>query len=147
MAYCKYKAYANIRETSFYSPGAGLASVFSACKTTIRLHATRSIMLLVVIVALIATTAFYRQAKLAGVHPGKAASVPFIAAGLLLAVAYVASLAITKFAFAVNASSNAINSMQFMLNAFVLAAYLMLIRRNWLVLTSAPTPDGGMPDD
>tara|TARA_R110002073_G_scaffold335442_2_gene527418 strand:- start:2556 stop:2861 length:306 start_codon:yes stop_codon:yes gene_type:complete len=101
-------------------------------------------MLLIVIVALIATTAFCRQAKLVGVHPGKAASVPFIAAGLLLAVAYVASLAITKFAVAVNASSNA---MQFMLNAFVLAAYMMLIRRNWLVLTSAPTPDGGMPDD
>tara|TARA_R110002167_G_scaffold265016_1_gene471692 strand:- start:228 stop:539 length:312 start_codon:yes stop_codon:yes gene_type:complete len=102
-------------------------------------------MLLIVIIALIATTAFYRQARLAGVHPGKAASVPFIAAGLLLAVAYVASLGITKFAVAVNASINAMNSMQFMLNAFVLAAYLMLIRRNWLVLTSAPTPDGSKP--
>ena len=104
-------------------------------------------MLLIVIVSLIATTAFYREAKLAGVHPGKAASVPFIAAGLLLAVAYVASLAITKFAVAVNASSNVMNSMQFMLNAFVLAAYLMLIRRNWVVLTNAPTPDSSIHVD
>lgn len=94
-------------------------------------------MLLILIVALIATTAFYRQAKRAGVHPGKAASVPFIAAGIILAGAYLASLGIAQIAIAVGASEFTVNAVNLMLNLFLLLAYLALIARNWRMLVKA----------
>ncbi|TVQ00728.1 MAG: hypothetical protein EA381_06885 [Planctomycetaceae bacterium] len=75
-------------------------------------------MLLIVIVAFIATTAFYRQAKLVGVHPGKAASIPFVTAGILLAVAYVTSLALTHIAVAVGASGITLTSIMIILRRF-----------------------------
>lgn len=93
-------------------------------------------MLLIVIVALIATTAFYRQAKLVGVHPGKAASIPFIAAGIILALTYVGSVVLTKFMLAADGSKFTVGAIRFMFHAFVFVAYLMLIRRNWLALTA-----------
>ncbi|MGN6546808.1 MAG: hypothetical protein ACTHK7_17260 [Aureliella sp.] len=94
-------------------------------------------MLLILIVALIATTAFYRQAKRAGVHPGKAASVPFIAAGIVLAAAYLASLGIAKIAMAVGASEFTVSAVNLMLNLFMLLTYLALIGRNWRALVKA----------
>lgn len=102
-------------------------------------------MLLIVIVALITTGAFYRRAKLVGVHPGKAASVPFMAAGIALALAYLASLAIARIAVATHASAFTLNAVNIMLNVFVLLAYLTLIQRNWLAL--AKPPDGGLKDE
>ena len=95
-------------------------------------------MLLIVIVALITTSAFYRRAKLMGIHPGKFASIPFIAAGVILAIAYVGSLAIAQLAVSVDAASNTSHAVHFMLNLFLLALYLMLIRRIWTALTNAP---------
>lgn len=94
-------------------------------------------MLLILIVALFATTAFYRQAKRAGVHPGKAASVPFIAAGVMLAVAYLAARALAQIAIAINASDFTWNAVNLLLNVFMVLAYLAVIRRNWLALLKA----------
>lgn len=94
-------------------------------------------MYLIAIVALIATSAFYCRAKCAGLHPGKAASVPFIAAGILFGCAYLASIGIAKIATATNASPFTVNAVEFMLNVFLLLAYLMVIRKNWIALVRA----------
>jgi ATP/ADP translocase len=95
-------------------------------------------MYVIAIVALVATTAFYRQAKRVGLHPGKAASIPFIAAGIVLGCAYLASLGIAKIGNAANASAFTLALVNFMQNVFLLLAYLTLIRRNWLALLRTP---------
>ena len=95
-------------------------------------------MLLIVIVAFIATTAFYRQAKLIGVQPGKAASLPFVGAGICLLIAYLAGPVILRLANNYHASSATIDSIQWMLSGFVLLAYLAWIRRTWLSLKRVP---------
>ena len=97
--------------------------------------------LLIVIVALIATTAFYRQAKSVNVHPGKAASVPFIAAGLFLAVGHLASFGLNELAIRTNASPGTLSMMWLMLHAFLVIAYLLLIRCNWIALTKSVRSD------
>ncbi len=53
-------------------------------------------MLLLLIIALIATPAFFRQAKSIGIHPGKVACIPFVAAGMLLVFGNLAALAIAE---------------------------------------------------
>ena len=94
-------------------------------------------MLLIVIVALIATGAFYRRAKHIGIHPGKAASIPFIAAGIALLIAYLASLGIARLAGAAQASPFTVRVVVIMLNLFVLLAYMTVIRRNWAAMEQA----------
>lgn len=93
-------------------------------------------MLLILIVALISTTAFYRQAKAVNVHPGKAASVPFIAAGLFLIAGWCISFALNAFATRVEISPASVRMMGLMANVFLVLAYLLLIRRNWFALTA-----------
>lgn len=103
-------------------------------------------MLLIVIVALVAITAFYRQAKRAGVPPGRAASVPFFAAGAVTAIAYLASWGIAKSGVAEGLSDFAMNTVGFMLQTFLLLAYLTLIRRNWEALVQASATNEGQRD-
>lgn len=94
-------------------------------------------MLLVLIIALIATAAFYRQAKAVNVHPGKAASVPFLAAGLILIAEYCTSFLLNTFAAWAGADTATVRVTAFMANVFLLLAYLLLISRNWRSLTTA----------
>ncbi|GAA5504637.1 hypothetical protein Rcae01_00076 [Novipirellula caenicola] len=98
-------------------------------------------MLLIVILAFIATTAFYRQAKAVNVHPGKAASIPFSAAGLFLIAGYCNSFTLNTFATWVDVAPAIVHIMAFMANLFLTLAYLLLIRRNWLVLTTGGNTD------
>lgn len=93
------------------------------------------------ILALIATTAFYRQAKVLNAHPGRAASVPFVAAGLFLIVGYFTSFALSKLAAWSGVGPGTVRIMAFMADLFLILAYLLLIRRNWLALTSPSHPD------
>ena len=95
-------------------------------------------MLLIVVVAFIATMAFYRQAKRIGVHPGKAASLPFLGTGILLIAANLVWLFILRLANDLHASPLTVNAIQWMLSGFVLLGYLAWIRRNWLSLNRKP---------
>jgi len=97
--------------------------------------------LLIVILAMIATTAFFRQAKAVNVHPGKAASVPFVAAGLTLIAGYCTSFALNTLAAWVDVAPATVRMMAFMANLFLLLAYLLLISRNWGALTTAAHTD------
>lgn len=93
-------------------------------------------MLVLVIVALVATTAFYRQARIVNVSPGKAASVPFVAAGLFLIASYCTSLGLGSFTAWSGISPAIARSIAYMANAFYILAYLALIRRNWQALNA-----------
>lgn len=88
------------------------------------------------IVALVATTAFYRQAQAVNAHPGKAASVPFMAAGLFLIVGYCISYALRTFAAWADVAPATVRMITIMADVFFTLAYLQLIRRNWLALTA-----------
>lgn len=98
-------------------------------------------MLLIVIVALIATSAFYRQAKAVNAHPGKAASIPFIAAGLFLIAGYCVSIALNAIATRVNVGASTVGVIAFTANVLLVLAYLLLIRRNWTALTAPANMD------
>lgn len=98
-------------------------------------------MLLVVIVAFIATVGFFRRAKEIGIHPGKAASVPFIAAGAMLAVTYLSAFAIGRLFSATNVSVETARWFGFAMDWFLALAYLLFIKRNWDTLSFAKSRD------
>lgn len=93
-------------------------------------------MLLLLIIALIATPAFFRQAKSLGIHPGKVASIPFVAAGMLLVFGNLAALAIAEVSRSAGASDSRVYAIGMMMNVFLILAYLALIRRCWIAMDS-----------
>lgn len=95
-------------------------------------------MLLLLIIALIATPAFFRQAKSMGLHPGKVASIPFVAAGTLLVFGNLAAMAIAEVSRRAGVSESMVYTIGMMLNVFLILAYLALIRRYWIALDSFP---------
>ncbi len=98
-------------------------------------------MLLIVIVAFVATVGFFRRAKQIGIYPGKAASVPFIAAGAMLGVTYLCAVVIGRLFSVVNVSLEIAKWLGFAMEWFLVLAYLFFIKRNWDMLTSANCRD------
>ena len=92
-------------------------------------------MWLLLIVAFLSTSAFYRSAKSAGLHPDRAASTPFLLLGALLILSHITYPLLSRFLeYAVNSGS--VNSL--ILTGFRLAlglAYIALLARNWLALS------------
>ena len=101
------------------------------------------LLVIVVIVAFIATTAFYAKAKRLGLHPGRAGMLPFIALGLFLIFSFVANVAISQMLTYAQPSETIERSIWLMFNAFILLSYLMFIRKNWhaLLARSSVLPD------
>jgi hypothetical protein len=95
-------------------------------------------MLILLIIALIATPAFFRQAKSIGIHPGKVASIPFVAAGVLLVFGNLAALAIAEVSRRAGASESTVFLIGMMMNLFLILAYLALIRRCWTAIERFP---------
>ena len=95
-------------------------------------------MLLLSIVAFFATTAFYSAAKRRGLHPGRAAMLPFVVLGILLIFAYFGELLLTKLLMMVETSQSTDFAISFGFNLFLLCTYLAFIRKNWVVLNSHP---------
>ncbi|PHQ34458.1 hypothetical protein [Rhodopirellula bahusiensis] len=93
-------------------------------------------MLFLVIVAFVATTAFYAKARRSGLQPGRAAMMPFIVLGLFMVFAFFAGVAISQVVSLTQASNFTENAIRFMLNAFLIVGYLAFIRRNWSSLLS-----------
>jgi hypothetical protein len=91
-------------------------------------------MLLILIIALIATPAFFRQAKCMGIRPGKVACIPFVAAGMLLVIANLTALAISEVSRRASVSDSTVFAIEMMMNVFLILAYLALIRRCWMVM-------------
>ena len=95
-------------------------------------------MLLLTIVAFLATTAFYSAAKHCGLQPGRAAMLPFVVLGILLIFAYFGELLLTKLLMMVETSQSTDFAISFGFNLFLLCTYLAFIRKNWVVLNSHP---------
>ena len=95
-------------------------------------------MLLISIVAFFATTAFYSAAMRRGLHPGRAAMLPFVVLGVLLIFAYFGELLLTKLLMMVETSQSTDFAISFGFNLFLLCTYLAFIRKNWVVLNSHP---------
>ena len=93
-------------------------------------------MWLLLIVAFLSTSAFYRSAKSAGLHPDRAASTPFLLLGALLILSHITYPLLSRFLeYAVNSGS--VNSL--ILTGFRLAlglAYIAVLARNWLALSN-----------
>lgn len=95
-------------------------------------------MLLLLMIALIATPAFFRQAKSVGFHPGKVASIPFVAAGILLVFGNLAAMAIAEVSRRAGVSESMVYTIGMMLNVFLILAYLALIRQCWIAIDGSP---------
>ncbi len=95
-------------------------------------------MLLLVIVAMIATTGFYRRAKRHGLQPGRAATLPFFVLGLMMLVAYVTGLLLARLLDVLAVSDTISRLIWFAFNIFVACSYLAFISNSWLALGKAP---------
>lgn len=93
-------------------------------------------MLLIVIVAFISTRVFFRRAKEIGIHPGKAASIPFLVAGIMLAVTYVLAFGISHAFEAFKVAPRTTWLFGCALDCFLLLTYLYMISRNWAMLSA-----------
>lgn len=91
-------------------------------------------MLLILIVAFIATRQFYKAAKLRGSHPGKAASVPIIAACVLLIADKFASPMLLAVMESVGVSEVTCGIIATGYNFLLVLIYLVYLRKNWRAL-------------
>ncbi len=95
-------------------------------------------MLLLVIVAFIATTGFYSGAKRRGLHPGRTAMLPFTALGAFLIFAHFTELLLSKLLVLVGTSISMVDAIGFAFNVLLLCTYFAFIRKTWIVLSSHP---------
>lgn len=98
-------------------------------------------MLLVVVVAFIATVGFYRRAREIGIRSGKAASVPFIAANAMIAASCLFAVATGRLFAAINVSVETSVWMGLAMEWFLAFAYVFFIKRNWVTLCMINCPD------
>lgn len=84
-----------------------------------------------IIVALIATPAFYRTAQKAGIAPGRAASLPFIVLCFFFLIQFLGSELLTIFTDNKYLTDRTSSVIEGMLNATLVVAYLIFIGRNW----------------
>ena len=88
-------------------------------------------MLILTIVALFATIAFYQRGKQIGISPGRAASLPFVVLGIFLALRFVGARLIIYMGESLDVSSKTVLAMGLLLNLLLILAYLQFIHRNW----------------
>ena len=89
---------------------------------------------------MIATSAFYREAKAKGLATGKAASIPFIAAGMFLLTGTGISYAIYAAGAWAATSPETTKTIGTMASFFLMIAYLYFIRRYWIALSNSGDP-------
>lgn len=95
-------------------------------------------MLLLVIVAFIATTGFYSAAKQRGLHPGRSAMLPFTALGALLVFAHLTGLLLSNLLVLVGTLPSMGDAIRFVFDVLLLCTYFAFIRKTWIVLSSHP---------
>jgi len=81
------------------------------------------LILLILVIAFIATVGFYKQASFVGIHPGKAASIPFIAAGLMIAFGKLAVMGISRFFVENGVSAETTGWLEFAISVCLLLTY------------------------
>ncbi len=104
-------------------------------------------MLLLVIVALIATSAFYAQAKRRGLQPNRAAVLPFFVLALMMMVAHVAGLLLARLIDVLVVSDFTTRLIWLAFTVFVVCCYLAFISKSWIALVNAPREAEGDGSD
>lgn len=94
-------------------------------------------MVLILIIAFLATGKFYRTAKIAGLHPGRAASVPFVNAGVVFLVGWLGNAACTALFAAMPVKQSTQTLIGFAFDLFLILVYLVVIGQNWRALENA----------
>jgi hypothetical protein len=92
---------------------------------------------LIVIIALVATFGFYKRAEQIGIHPGKAASIPFVGAGWMLAFTYLSSFWIGRFLSATAVSERTVYWLVRAIEWSLMLWYCYYVKRNWDVLCAS----------
>lgn len=68
---------------------------------------------LILVIAFLATGGFYRRARQIGIHPGRAVSIPFVGAGLMLAFTYVVDFVVRQLLESTDVSERAVSWMYY----------------------------------
>ena len=92
-------------------------------------------MLLLAIVAFIATRMFYRAAAGSGYHIGKAASAPVIGLMVVLAANHVVVSALLAVFVRINVGESVASRIVWLNGLFVVGAYLVFLRKNYEAIT------------
>ena len=88
-------------------------------------------MLAIAVLAFISTLAFYKKAKSNRLHPGKAASIPFVLAGIRFAVAYLIAMLFLQWENPFGATDRAIENVLWMADVFLVLTYFCAISKYW----------------
>ncbi len=88
-------------------------------------------MLLLVIVALIATRVFFRTARESGLHAGKAASAPMIGLMIILVANHLLMAALIALLAQIAITDSVRSTIIFLNSLFVVALYLVFLRNNF----------------
>ncbi len=91
-------------------------------------------MLFLLVIAIVATTAFYKRSQGIGAQTGKFASKPFLVLGILLVVGHVSRLLISWTSNALGISTEVETALVVMLNIFLLLTYVVVIKIYWVAL-------------
>lgn len=91
-------------------------------------------MLLLLVVALIATRAFYKTAVASELHPGRAASAPWIGLGVILALDWALLGLISSTIWYSEATESTLMIIEFLNLIFVAFVYIVFIRANYRAL-------------
>lgn len=90
---------------------------------------------LILVIAFLATLGFYRRAKQIGIHPGKAASIPFIGAGMLLVFAFTIAFVAGRILVYADVSHRALSWIGTAFDWLLILSYGYYIKRNWDILS------------
>ena len=94
-------------------------------------------MIAIAVFAFISTIAFYRIAKTKGLHPGKAASIPFVFAGIWFITAYLISKLISDLENPFGISGSTLEKIIWMADLFLVLTYLAAISKYWKNISNA----------
>ena len=92
-------------------------------------------MLLLLVIAFLATPAFFVSAKRKNYHPGRAASLPFLFLGLLLIADHFLTPLLETVVGSIVTSHTVSWGIVQGYNVFLICIYLTFISRNWIALT------------
>ena len=92
-------------------------------------------MLLLLVIAFLATPAFFLNAKRHNCHPGRAASLPFLSLGVLLVTDHVFSPLLAAVTSSIVTSTTINMVILYGYNLFLICIYLIFISRNWTALS------------
>lgn len=91
-------------------------------------------MLFLLMIALLATIAFYRRSRQMGLDTGRLASVPFVTLGILMVLGHITARLITASCQAMQVAEDTTRLILLVMQCFGLLAYAVIIRSYWAAM-------------